>query len=478
MNILAIDQGTSSTKAVVVGDHNQLHAVVEIPVTPSALVDGWVEQDPQELLDSILLAGRKACERAGVTIDAVGFANQGETVLAWDRATGAPLTTAITWQDRRAAGITDRLQGSEQQLLTLTGLPLDPYFSAPKLAWIREEGTPDGMIGTSDAWILHHLVGEAMTDVTTASRSLVMDLETRQWSSEACEIFGIDAEDLPPIVDCAGSFGVTEAFGAEVPITGLMVDQQAALYGEQCLSAGDAKCTYGTGAFFLVNIGEEAKRSSTGLSTSVAWQFGSTRSYCVDGQVYTAGSVVSWLIELGFLANSSELDDLAQQVPGTGGLSFVPSLAGLGAPNWDSHAQGLIEGISLSTRPAHLVRAALFGLAAQIALMAKSATGDLGQALRQLKVDGGLTQSAILMQYQADLLQCPVEVFSSPHATALGIAQMARNGLEPGQIHDVEQDVASVIYEPKISLDEAETELASFAQATQRVRDRSAEQQS
>jgi len=174
MNILAIDQGTSSTKAVVVGDSNQLHAVVEVPVAPIALADGWVEQDPQELLDSVLFAGRQACERAGVPIDAVGFANQGETVLAWDRATGAPLTTAITWQDRRAAGITDRLQGSEQQLLTLTGLPLDPYFSAPKLAWIREEGTPDGMIGTSDAWILHHLVGEAMTDVTTASRSLVM----------------------------------------------------------------------------------------------------------------------------------------------------------------------------------------------------------------------------------------------------------------------------------------------------------------
>ena len=474
MNILAIDQGTSATKALVVGDDGAVLSVAECPVHPSTPGDGAVEQDPAELLSSVLAAGRAAIADAGVVVDGIGLANQGETVLAWDRASGRPLTTALSWQDSRAAVVTDGLDADRDRLGAITGLPLDPYFSAPKLAWLRRHRTTEGVVTTTDTWLLHALCGAFVTDVTTASRSMVLDLDRREWSAEALAIFGLGDEDLPDVVGCATPVGTTTAFGPPLPVTGLAVDQQAALVGEGCLSTGEAKCTFGTGAFLLVTTGQVARRSGHGLAASVAWQVPGSVAYCLDGQSYTAGAAVTWLVSMGLLPGPEALDTVAGSVPDTSGVVMVPALAGLGAPWWKPSAAGVLEGLDLHTSPAHVVRATLEGLAAQVALLAGAAAEDLGGPLVELRVDGGLTRSAFLMQHQADLLQVPVEVFASPHATALGVAALARLGLGGGggapEVPDLQP---AARYEPRMGSDEAVAALARFAAAAARAIDAS-----
>jgi len=470
MNILAIDQGTSATKALVVGDGGAILSVAECPVHPSASGDGAVEQDPAELLASVMAAGRAAVAQAGVVVHGIGLANQGETVLAWDRPSGRPLTTALSWQDRRAISVTDDLGPHQDRLGTISGLPLDPYFSAPKLAWLRRNRTTEGVVTTTDTWLLHALTGEFVTDVTTASRSMVLDLDSRGWSDEAVAIFGLDRTDLPEVVGCATPIGTTAAFGPSLPVTGLAVDQQAALVGEGCLAAGQAKCTYGTGAFLLVTTGAMARRSTHGLSASVAWEVPGSVAYCLDGQSYTAGAAVTWLVSMGLLDGAEDLDAVATGVPDSGGVTMVPALAGLGAPYWRPSATGTLEGLDLHTTPAHVVRATLEGLAAQVALVAAAAADDLGGPLVELRVDGGLTRSEFLMQHQADLLQVPVEVFASPHATALGVAALARLGLEgTGTAPDVPSPAPFARYEPRMGVDEAAERLSRFSAAAERA---------
>ena len=469
MNILAIDQGTSSTKAMVIGNSGEVLSVAEREIHPRSGPGGAVEQDPLELLNSVKEAGSAALAACREPVGAVGLANQGETVLVWDQASGQPLTQALSWQDRRAVAITDRLAGDAQRITEMSGLPFDPYFSAPKMTWLREQRSKGGVVTTTDTWMMHHLTGLFVTDVTTASRSMILDLSTRQWSPEAVRIFALDGEALPTVVDCADEFSTTTMFGPELPVTGLAVDQQAALIGEGCLSSGEAKCTYGTGAFLLVNTGGMRPNSKSGLSASVAWQIGDSFAYCLDGQSYTAGAAINWLIAMGLLDGAEDLDDIATSVGDTGGVTVVPSLAGLGAPQWNPSAHGLIEGLGLDTRPAHLVRGVLEGLAAQVALVAICAQEDVGNALVSLKVDGGLTQSTFLMQTQADLLQIPVEVFHSPHATALGVAELARVGA--GESSSIQRSMGApdLIYVPRISVDEARSRLEQFERATQRV---------
>jgi glycerol kinase len=470
VNILAIDQGTSATKALVVGDDGVVLSSAECPVCPDAGGGGAVEQDPAELLASVLSAGRAAIARSGVTVHGIGLANQGETVLAWDRPSGRPLTAALSWQDRRAVSVTDDLEVHRQRLGTISGLPLDPYFSAPKLAWLRRNRTREGVVTTSDTWLLHALTGEFVTDVTTASRSMVLDLDSRTWSPEAAAIFNLDTGDLPAVVGCASSVGTTVAFGPVLPVTGLAVDQQAALVGEACLTTGQAKCTYGTGAFLLVTTGTTARRSTHGLSASVAWEVPGSAAYCLDGQSYSAGATVSWLVSMGLLRSADDLDAVARSVSDSAGVIMVPGLAGLGAPYWCPSAAGTIEGLDLHTSPAHVVRAALEGLAAQVAVLAEAAADDLGGPLVELRVDGGLTRSGFLMQYQADLLQVPVEVFASPHATALGVAALARLGLEgPGAAFEVPILPPAARYEPTIRGEEAADRLARFRAAAERA---------
>lgn len=470
MNILAIDQGTSATKALVVGDDGAVLGLAEYPVHPAAGGGGAVEQDPAELLASVLAAGRAAIAQSGVVVHGIGLANQGETVLAWDRPSGRPLTAALSWQDRRAVSVTDDLVVHRQRLGAISGLPLDPYFSAPKLAWLRRNRTIEGVVTTSDTWLIHALTGEFVTDVTTASRSMVLDLDTRTWSREAAGIFGLDADDLPDVVGCASPVGTTAAFGPVLPVTGLAVDQQAALVGEACLATGQAKCTYGTGAFLLVTTGTTARRSTHGLSASVAWDVPGSVAYCLDGQSYTAGAAVSWLVSMGLLRAAEDLDAVAGSVPDSSGVTMVPGLAGLGAPYWCPSAAGTLEGLDLHTSPAHIVRAALEGLAAQVALLAEAAADDLGGPLVELRVDGGLTRSVFLMQHQADMLQVPVEVFASPHATASGVATLARLGLDgTGAALEVPIPAPAARYEPQMGVDEAADRLARFRAAVERA---------
>ena len=468
MNVLAVDQGTSGTKALVVGPGATSWAWPSarcIPRPPGTVP--WSRTRRTAGVGPRRRTGRHRRGRSGV--HAVGLANQGETVLAWDPAHGAPLTTALSWQDRRATSVTDGLEPHRDRLAELTGLPMDPYFSAPKMAWLRRNRTEDGVVTTTDTWLVHALTGRFVTDVTTASRSMVLDLDSRQWSEEAVAVFGLEGELLPEVVGCAGDFGTTTAFGLPLPLTGLAVDQQAALVGEGCLTAGEAKCTYGTGAFLLVTTGPSPRRSAHGLSASVAWDVPGSTAYCLDGQSYTAGAAVSWLCGMGLLASAGELDDVASSVPDAGGVTMVPALAGLGAPYWHPAATGTLEGLGLHTTPAHVVRATLEGLAAQVAVLAAAAADDLGGPLVELRVDGGLTRSMVLMQHQADLLQVPVEVFASPHATALGVAALARAGLDGTSGLDVPRPEPSRRYEPTMGTDEAAERLARFAAAADRA---------
>lgn len=470
-NVLAIDQGTSGTKALVVCAERGVVGVGTAPVRPRYGADGSVEQDPVELWDSVLAAGRQAIAAAGEPVAAIGLANQGETVLAWDPVTGTALTDAVVWQDRRAEQVCAELSEQGPRLTELTGLPLDAYFAAPKMAWLRKNRTRDGVVTTTDAWLVHQLTGEFVTDASTASRTMLLDLDTTDWSAEAASLFGLGDEALPKVVDVAGPFGMTSAFGAGVPVTGLLVDQQAALLGEGCVEEGTGKCTYGTGAFVLANAGERPRRSQTGLVACVAWRFDGRPVYCFDGQVYTVGSAIRWLIDMGVIADAADIDRLGSTVHDTGGATFVPAFAGLAAPSWRGDVRAAITGLGLGTTRGHLVRALCEGIAAQVVELIAAMGDDLGSPVSSLRVDGGLTQSRLLMQTQADLLQAPVEVYASPDATALGVAAAARIGLDGGTslAEALPSWEPAAVYEPTVSVDEAQTRLAAYQSAVRRM---------
>jgi len=475
MAVLAIDQGTSATKAVVI-DGDMVLGIAEAAVEVHASPDGGVELDPERLWQSVVDAGHRALDAAGHPhLDAIGLANQGETVLAWNRATGTPHGPAIVWQDRRADEVCRRLAAHGPRLAHLTGLELDPYFVAPKITWLRARTPPSLTITTTDTWLLHRLCGAFVTDIATAGRSLLLDLELGRWSHEACELFGIDLHDLPAVVGNAQPLGTTTVFAHDghnnaVPVTGACVDQQAALFAEECHTAGQAKCTYGTGAFMLACTGDRPTRSTNGLVGCPAWQIDGATTWCLDGQVYTVGAAVSWLIDMGIMSAPSDLDALGGTVADAAGVTFVPALAGLAAPWWKPQARAAFTGMSLGTERAHLVRAAIDGIAAQVALLAQAAGRDLGAPLTTLRVDGGLTRSHTLLQVQADLLQCPVEVYPSPHATALGAAEFASIGA--GLATHAATWRPSTVVEPAISADEASTRLAAW----QRVADATMDQ--
>jgi len=495
VNVLAIDQGTSATKALVVSADGVMLGEGTCAVTPRFGADGSVEQDPTELLESVISAGRAAIgDAGGVSVQAVGLGNQGETVLRWDRKSGRPLGPAISWQDRRSASLTAGLAEHAPRLMEITGLPLDPYFVAPKMMWLASGGSLGaagvgspgtggvgalagapagvGVITTIDAWTTHQLTGAFVTDAATASRSLLLDLDRVAWSAEACDLFGIAIESLPEVVACDATVGETDAFGPKLPVTGLIVDQQAALLAESCLGRGDAKCTYGTGAFILANTGAQAPRSQSGLAACVAWRLGGEVSYCLDGQVYTAGAAVGWLERLGLISGAAELDALCKARSAAAVESqFIPALAGLGAPFWAPDARGAWVGLSLATSREDLVWAVVSGIAAQVATLALAMAADLGQPLVRLRVDGGLTRSRALLQAQADLLQLPVEVYPSADATALGVAAVARLGAGGAATatEAVGSWTPSLVVEPAMAGDEAAERLERFRRAAETV---------
>jgi len=436
-----------------------------VAVRPDYLPDGRVEQNPVELLESVRQAGSEAVASVG-TVDAVAIANQGETVLSWDQSSGEPLTTAIVWQDGRAADICTELVEHTAWIAERTGLVLDPYFSAPKMAWIRRNLTTEGVVTTTDTWLVHALTQQYVTDVTTASRSLVLDLDSATWNDELLDVFSLGDEPMPRIVACDEYVGVTTAFGREIPVHGLMVDQQAALLAQDCRRVGQTKCTYGTGAFLLTAAGSAAPRSAHGLTTSVAATLRGETTYCLDGQVFTAGSAMRWLQDLGVVEDLHRT--LASIDPDAADdLLFVPALAGLGAPWWRSDAAASFVGLTLSTTRHDLVLAVLRGIAAQVVDVITVAGADTGHGVEVLRVDGGLANSAPFMQLQADLAQVPVEVYPSPNATALGVAAAARIGMMPGESVDsiVGSWTPAARYEPRWSADRAGDYVARWQRA-------------
>ncbi|MFJ9900067.1 FGGY family carbohydrate kinase [Streptomyces sp. NPDC091280] len=462
--VLAVDQGTSGTKALVICPERGVIGTGFVSVATRLLPGGLVEADPEELYESVIVAGRRALAEADEPVTALGLANQGETVLAWDPDTGMPLTDALVRQDRRAEHLCAELAEHADELRALTGLPPAPHLAAPKMAWIRRHLTREGMVTTSDSWLVHRLTGTHVTDAATAGRTQLLDLDRTVWSPRALDLYGLLDERLPGVVDCARPIATTTAFGAEIPLTGLVVDQQAALLAQRITAPGAAKCTYGTGAFLLAHTGDTPRRGDSGLASCVTWRLDGRTGYCLDGQVHTAASAVRWLTDLGVITGPADLDRVGGTVPDTGGVTFVPALAGLTAPWWRADLRGSLTGLGLDTTAGHLVHALCEGLAAQVVELAEAAATALGTPLDVLRADGALTRSALLMQTQADLLQRPVEVSVLPDATALGVGALARLGAEPGlTLADALPDVApSAVYEPRIGPDEAAERRAAF----------------
>ncbi|MDW8005100.1 MAG: glycerol kinase GlpK [Thermomicrobium sp.] len=439
--VIGIDHGTTRTKALALDSDLRVVARGSATLRSSFPQPGWVEQDPFEILAVTQAAVHECLSRlpADARILGIGLANQGETILLWDRDTGSPVYPAIVWQDRRTSEFCERLgaTGLAAKVRARTGLELDPYFSAPKARWILDH-VPEArrlarmgrlLFGTTDTWIVWNWSGRELyvTDATTASRTALLDIDRLVWDGELITAFGLDALQFPRIARCDEIVGTLPLDSAgRRPLAGLIVDQQAALLSHACLDAGMAKATYGTGTFVLMQIGPTARRSSHGLLTTVAWSLDSGTRYALDGGVYTTGAVVQWLVEaLGILSDPAESAALARSVPDTGGVVFVPALAGLSAPYWDARARGLVIGLSRATTRAQLVRAALEGIALSVRAVTAAMERDAGVPIRVLRVDGGPTENDFLMQFQADVLGAPIEVAEETEATARGAAILA-----------------------------------------------------
>jgi glycerol kinase len=450
--VLALDQGTTSSRAIVFDESGSEVAMAQREFQQIFPRPGWVEHDPAEIWESQLAVAVEALAQAGLPaaeLSALGITNQRETTLVWDRATGLPVTNAIVWQDRRTADACARLKrdGLEPLFRDKTGLVIDPYFSGTKLAWIldhvhgvREAAAQPGRLafGTVDSWLIWNLTGgksggRHATDVTNASRTLLFDLATGDWSDELLRALDIPRGLLPEVCSSSEVYGETVPglLGAPVPIAGVAGDQQAALFGQACLSRGMAKCTYGTGCFLLMNTGDRPIRSRYQLLTTPAWQVGGRTDYALEGSVFVGGAVVQWLRDgLGLIHSSAEVEALAAGVPDAGGLVLVPAFTGLGAPHWDPYARGALLGITRGTSAAHLARAALEAIAFQVADVLTAMEADAGFPVAELRVDGGATANDLLMQLQADLAGVPVIRPRVKETTALGAAYLA--GLATG----------------------------------------------
>jgi glycerol kinase len=485
--LLALDQGTTSSRALVLAPDGSILARAQHETHQSYPQPGWVEQDAVEIWETQRETALEALRRAGVSAGAVaglGITNQRETTIVWERATSRPIAPAIVWQDRRTAPYCDELRraGHEPLVQARTGLLIDPYFSATKLRWILQKvpGALDRArrgelaFGTVDSWLCWMASGGALhiTDATNASRTMLYDLRRGDWDEELLRLFDIPRELLPRIIDSAGVAGETAPgfLGAGVPLAAIAGDQQAALYGQACQSEGMAKVTYGTGCFLLLHAGHRQVPSSQGLLATIALQRHGRRSYALEGSVFVGGAAVQWLRDgLGILAEASQVGTLAERAPADPGLFFVPALTGLGAPHWDPHARGAILGITRGTNAAQIARATLEGIAFQVADLL-AAAAESGVAPREIRADGGASASDLLMQSQADLLGIPVLRSAQTEATALGVAYLA--GLAVGLLS--EADVAGLwqsgrLFEPAASA-ERERRMADWHAAVAAVR--------
>ena len=457
--IVALDQGTTSSRAIVFDHGGRPVAVAQEEFRQIFPRPGWVEHDPEEIWTTQANVLAAVMTRAGVTardVVAVGLTNQRETTVVWDRATGAPIHNAIVWQDRRTAPMCDRLvaDGADRTITRKTGLVVDAYFSGTKLAWLLDH-VPGARaraergelaFGTIDTWIAHKLTNGALhvTDVSNASRTMLFDLRTQDWDDEILGLLDVPRSVLPDVRSSSEVYGAITADGpaAGAPLASLVGDQQGALMGQVCTRPGLAKCTYGTGCFLLLNTGGEARASTHRLLSTIAWKRDGRIDHALEGSVFVGGAIVQWLRDgLKIIESSAGVEALAASVPDNGGVYFVPALAGLGAPHWDPYARGAIVGLTRGATDAHIARAALEGIAYSVADLVATMESDAGLSITELRVDGGAAANDLLMQFQADVLQAPVVRPTVLETTALGAAYLA--GLAVGYWDSIEAIAAN-----------------------------------
>jgi glycerol kinase len=486
--ILALDQGTTSSRALLLGPGGRVHGVAQTPLRQIFPKPGWVEHDPVEIWSSQLGVAMEALAQADATAEsvaAIGITNQRETTILWDRKTGEPVSNAIVWQDRRTSAFCDQLRanGHESLIQQRTGLVIDAYFSASKIRWMLDniagvkERAKRGELafGTVDSWLVWKLTNgrTCVTDVTNASRTMLFNLHTQRWDEELLALFDIPASLLPQIVSSSEVCGKTAGVLENIPIAGIAGDQHAALFGQMCMQPGMVKCTYGTGAFMLLNTGEKPVTSQRKLLTTVAYRLGGRTYYALEGSIFIAGAVVQWLRdELQIIRTAEEIEALAESIPDSGGVYFVPAFSGLGAPHWDQYARGTIVGLTRGTNRAHIARAALEGIAFQVADVLAGMQADSGVALQELRVDGGAARNNLLMQIQADLLGIPVTRPSNPESTVLGATYLAglAVGYWPDQDTIAKQWTVDRHFTPAIRNEERTQRHTRWTRALERAR--------
>ena len=469
--ILAFDQGTTSSRAIVFDRSGAIISVAQKEFTQIYPSPGWVEHDPHEIWSTQLGVAAEAVSRARLTsndIAAIGLTNQRETTVVWEKETGKPIYNAIVWQDRRTADFCDQLkkQNLEKRIREKTGLVIDAYFSATKINWILKnikgarQKAEDGKLafGTIDSWLIWNLTKGKVhaTDITNASRTMLFNIKTQDWDEELLRMFEIPKSMMPEVKQSSEIFGNTSAalFSSEIPIGGVAGDQQSALFGQMCTQPGMVKNTYGTGCFMLMNIGDKPIISKNNLLTTIAWKVNGQIQYALEGSIFIAGAVVQWLRdELGVIRTSAEVEELATSVKDNDGVYFVPAFTGLGAPYWDQYARGIIVGMTRGTKAAHIARAALESIAYQTMEVLKAMEADSGISIKELRVDGGATANDLLMQFQADVLNSKVIRPQITETTAMGAAYLA--GLAVGFWKDMneisEQWKMEKCFEPKHS---------------------------
>ena len=440
-HILALDQGTTSSRAILFDHAGSIVAVAQKEFRQIFPKPGWVEHDPRDIWSTQAGVAAEVLTKASVAaadVAAIGITNQRETTVVWDRASGQPICNAIVWQDRRTASICDRLrkQKKDRVIRRKTGLVLDAYFSATKVQWILQNvkgarakaKAGELAFGTVDSWLVWNLTGGKVhvTDASNASRTMLFDISKGEWDDELLGIFGVPRSMLPEVRSSSEVYGVTRLLGTPIPIAGIAGDQQAALFGQACTKPGMAKNTYGTGCFMLMNTGTKRIASKNNLLTTIAWRIGDRTEYALEGSIFIAGAVVQWLRDgLEFFHSAAEVEALAASVSDTGGVYIVPAFAGLGAPHWDQYARGTIVGLTRGSTKAHLSRAALEAIVLQVRDVLTAMEADAGIKLKELRVDGGASANDLLMQLQADLLSVPVVRPKVAETTALGAAYLA-----------------------------------------------------
>ncbi|HTH37485.1 MAG TPA: glycerol kinase GlpK [Pyrinomonadaceae bacterium] len=486
-NVLAVDQGTTSSRSSIFDQNGSVVSLAQKEFKQLFPQSGWVEHDPEEIWRSQIGTAIEVLAKAGLSakeVAAVGLTNQRETTIIWERTTGKPVHNAIVWQDRRTSNHCGRIRESHGEMIRQkTGLEVDAYFSASKIAWLLDnvagvrERAENGELafGTVDTWLVWKLTGGRLhvTDPSNASRTLLFNIHTLEWDDELLNIFGVPRAVLPEVRSSSELFGVIEAPDelCGIPITGIAGDQQAALFGQACFEPGATKNTYGTGCFMLQNIGETPVESKNRLLTTVGWKIGEKTEYALEGSVFIGGAVVQWLRDsLGIIATAAEIEKLAASVPNNAGVFFVPAFAGLGTPHWNQEARGTIIGLTRGTGRAHIARAALESIAFQSADLLDAMHADSGKQLDELRVDGGATSNSLLMQIQADLLQTPVVRAQTAETTALGAAYLA--GLSAGVWESTDelakQWQAGERFEPKMKADEAASLRSRWQEAVAR----------